>query len=73
MSCLLTFLYGLLMLWGWALFNCGLFFLQPTLLLLFAVLHFLLHYFIILAVMLYDPSLLSLFGSAAYSSLDDLV
>ena len=72
-SCLLTFLYGLLLLWGWALFNCGLFFLQPTLLLLFAVLHFLLHYSAIPAMMLFDLSLLGLFGSAVYSSLDDSI
>ena len=50
-----------------------LFFLQPTLLLLSTILHFLLHYSAIPAVMLFDPSLLDLFRSTAYSSLNDLV
>ena len=72
-SCLLIFLYGLLPLWGLALFDSGFFFLQPTLLLLSAVLHFLLHYSAIPAVMLFDPSLLGLFRSVAYSSLNDSV
>ena len=66
MSYLLIFLYGSLLLWGWALFDYGLFFLQPTLLLLSAILHFLLHYSAILAVMLFDLSLLDLFRSTAY-------
>ena len=72
-SCLLIFLYGLLPLWGWALFDCGFFFLQPTILLISAILHFLLHYSTIHAVMLFDPSLLGLFGSVAYSSLDNSI
>ena len=72
-SYLLIFLYGLLPLWGSALFDCELFFLQPTLLLLSVVLHFLMHYFAIPAMMLFDPSLLGLFESAAYSSLDDSI
>ena len=73
LSCLLIFLYGLLPLWGWALFDCGLFFLQPTILLLSVVLHFLPYHSVISAVMLFDPSLLGLFGSVAYSSLNDSV
>ena len=72
-SCFLIFLYGLLPLWGWALFDCGFFFLQPTLLRLSVVLHFLLHYSAIPIVMLFEPSLLGLFESATYSSLNDLV
>ena len=72
-SCLLIFLYGLLPLWGLALFDSGFFFLQPTFLLLSAVLHFLLHYSAIPAVILFDPSLLGLFRSVAYSSLNDSV
>ena len=52
--------------------DCGLFFLQPTLLLLpQSYHHFLLYHSIIPAVMLFDPSLLGLFGPAAYSSLND--
>ena len=49
MSCLLIFLYGLLPLWGWALFDCGFFFLQPTILLISAILHFLLWCYLIQA------------------------
>ena len=57
---------------GRALLDCGLFFLQPTLLLLpQSYHHFLLYHSIIPAVMLFDPSLLGLFGPAAYSSLND--
>ena len=60
-------------LWGWALFDCGLFFIQPVLLLFFAVLHFLPYHSTIPTVMLFDPSLLGLFGSVAYFSLNDSI
>ena len=57
---------------GRDLLDCGLFFLQPTLLLLpQSYHHFLSYHSIIPAVMLFDPSLLGLFGPAAYSSLND--
>ena len=46
---------------------------QPILLRLSVVLHFLLHYSAIPNVMLFEPSLLGLFESATYSSLNDLV
>ena len=62
--------HGLLPL-GLALFDCGLFFIQPVLLLFSAVLHFLPYHSVIPTVMLFDPSLLGLFGSDAYSSLND--
>ena len=60
-------------LWRWALLDCGLLFFQPILLPFSAVLHFLLHYFVIPIVVLFDPSLLGFFGPAAYSSLNDSV
>ena len=56
---------------GWALLDCGLFFFQPIFLLFFAVLHFLLHYSVISIVVLFDPSLLGLFGLAVYPSPND--
>ena len=59
--------------WGWALLDCGLFFFQPILLLFSTVLHFLLHYSVIPAMLLFDPSLLGFFGPTAYSSLNDSV
>ena len=59
---------------GWALLDYGLFFLLLTLLLLLrSCSHFLQYHFAILAVMLFDPSLLGLFGPAAYSSLNDSI
>ena len=51
-------------------FDCGLFFLQPTLLLFFVVLHFLPYHSTIPAMMLFDLSLLGLFGFVAYFSLN---
>ena len=54
--------------------DCGLFFLQPTLLPLpRSCPHFLPYHFAILAVMFFDLSLLGLFGPAAYSSLNDSI
>ena len=59
---------------GWALLDCRLFFLQPTLLPLpRSCPHFLPYHFAILVVMFFDLSLLDLFGPAAYSSLNDLI
>ena len=60
-------------LWGWALFDYGLSFIQPVLLLFFAVLYFLPYHSVIPAVMSYDPSLLGFFGPTACSSLNDFV
>ena len=61
----------LVLLTGWALFDCGLFLLQPTL--LQSCYHFLLYYSTIPAVMSFDPHLLGFFGPAACSSLNDSV
>ena len=59
---------------GCALLDCGLFFLQPTLLLLpQSCPHFFPYHSVILAMMLFDPSLLSLFRHVAYSSLNDSI
>ena len=59
---------------GWALLDCRLFFLQPTLLPLpRSCPHFLPYHFAILVVMFFDLSLLDLFGPTAYSSLNDLI
>ena len=52
-------------------FDYGLSFIQPVLLLFFAVLHFVPYHSATPAVMLFDPSLLGLFGSAAHSPLSD--
>ena len=60
-------------LWGWALFDYGLSFIQPVLVLFFAVLYFLPYHSVIPAVMSYDPSLLGFFGPTACSSLNDSV
>ena len=54
-------------------FNCGFFFLQPTLLLLSTILHFFSYHSTIPTMMLFDPSLLGLFGSATYFSLNDSI
>ena len=51
----------------------GFFLLLTLLLLLWSCSHFLPCHFAIPAVMLFDPSLLGLFGSAAYSSLNDSI
>ena len=54
---------------GWAFLDCGFFFIQPTLLLILqSCYHFLSYHSIISTVMLFDPSLLGLFGFTAYSS-----
>ena len=59
---------------GWALLDWGFFVLQSTLLLLLQFgYHFLPYNFASPVVMLFDPSLLGLFGPIAYSSLNDLV
>ena len=56
-------------LWGWALPDCGLLFLQPILLLFLQPCHcFLPYHFVIHAVMLLGPSLLGLFGLVTYDS-----
>ena len=58
-------------LWGWAFFYYGLFLIQPILLFFSIVLHFLPYHSATLVVMLFDPSLLGLFGSATRSPLND--
>ena len=59
---------------GWALLDCRLFFLQPTLLPLpRSCPNFLPYHSAILAVMFFDLNLLGLSGPAAYSSLNDSI
>ena len=68
------FLYGLLLLGAGLCLIVGFAFFSPLFCsFLQSCYHFLLHYSAILAVMSFNPSLLSFFGPAAYSSLNDSV